>query len=240
MDVLDALKGEVYSSASLKIYRILRDSEPLLKPYPTFDSFLEAMQSSGKEAGQFQDQILLRFIQFVQEKKHQAIVQAWLVYLFIPKLKTLKRKYFLVDDGDLIWETLHVINKFNLQNNPRFVAQRFSKLIEFALIRIHQKAAAQKKIHFISTSDMEPADELSKADTIKIEPEITETGALIKKMNELGVPENVQVIILKQLNGQSLEEIARALGKKYNTIQKRLIREKQRLEKLSEKKAKKY
>ena len=232
MGVLDALKGAVYSSASLKIYRIIRDSEPLLKPYPTFDSFLEVMHSLGKEAGQFQDQILLRLIQFVQEKKHTSIVQAWLVYLFIPKLKMLKRKYFLVDDGDLLWETLLVINVFNRQTNQRFVAQRLIKKIEYALIRIHKKAEAHKKIQFIRTLDMEPADEFSEADTIKTEPEVPETQILIKKMNELGVPENVQAILLRQLKGQSLEEIAQELGEKYNTIQKRLNREKQRLNKL--------
>jgi len=74
MGVLDSLKEEVYSTESLKTYELIRSSEPLLKPYPTFSSFLEIMKKQGEKSGRFQDEVLLRLIQLVQEDKHAEVV----------------------------------------------------------------------------------------------------------------------------------------------------------------------
>ncbi len=138
MGVLDALKAEVYSRESLRTYEIIRAAEPLLKPYPTFDSFLEAMHSSGKEAGQFHDRILLRFIQLIQTKSHPKVVQAWMVFLLTPKLKTLQKQYPSINDSDLFWETLRAINRFSVWEDRRFIASGLTKNIENALLIVCQ------------------------------------------------------------------------------------------------------
>ena len=138
MGVLDALKAEVYSSKSLKTYEIIRTTEPLLKPYPTLKSFLEKMQMSGRQSGRFHDQILLRFIQLILTKSHLKVVQAWMVFLLTPKLKTLQRQYPSINDSDLFWETLRAINRFSVWEDRRFIASGLTKNIENALLIVCQ------------------------------------------------------------------------------------------------------
>jgi len=59
----------------------------------------------------------------------------------------------------------------------------------------------------------------------------TDEERLIALMKTLGISNDVQFILLKQSKGVSLQQIARMLGKKYDTVQKQLYREKQRLAK---------
>jgi len=149
MGVLDALKAEVYSNKSLKTYEKIRATEPLLKPYPTFSSFLEVMKKPGEESGRFQDKILLKLIEYIQDgKEGYPNVQIWIVYRFRPKLKLFQSKYPQINDNDLFWETREAINRFRLEENRRFVAYGLMKNVENALKKISTRSIREAQIEF--------------------------------------------------------------------------------------------
>ena len=235
MGVLDALKAEVYSNESLKTYEIIRTTEPLLKPYPTLKSFLEMMWAPGSDAAKNKDQYLILLIRLVQERSHAEIIQSWLLYLFRPKLKILRAKYPQVDESDSIWVLLRVVNEFKLWKGRQFVAQRISKNMENAFLRISRKVAEKQEVMFIDTRRIKSGEEPFILPDQILEMEVPETKKLIQMMNNLSVSKNVQFILLKQLEGKTLYEIAEILNKKYDSVQKALSREKQRLKGLQKK-----
>ena len=240
MGVLDALKAEVYSSESLKTYEIIRTTETLLNPYPTLSSFLEVMKKPGEESGRFQDKILLKLIEYIQKRqKGFSDVQVWIIYRFRPKLKLFQSKYPAINDNDLFWEMLEAIGRFRIDDNRRFIAERLMKNVENALKRICIKTPFKEGQLIIPIEEIKPFEEPFTSPIGFEDSAETDEKRLVTLMNNLGVSNKVQFILLKQLEGISLHRIARMLREKYDTVQKQLLREKQRLEKIHGKKSKK-
>ncbi len=236
MGVLDALKAEVYSIKSLKTYESIRATEPLLKPYPTLESFLIALDRRGRKAGRFQDKILLKLIQLVQENEQAEMVQAWLVYRFTPKLKKLQAKYPSVDDSDLFWSTLQAINSFKQWEGRQFVASALVKNIENNLKSSCKIAAVKEEIKSISLEKVKSIDEPHVMPNTEFEQEKSETEVLIDLMDRFCVSDELRFILIRQYEGCSLKEIAGMLGMNYDTIRQRFSREKRRLRKKIQKK----
>ena len=239
MGVLDSLREDVYSTESLKTYELIRSTEPLLKPYPTFSSFLIKMQTPGRQSGEFHDQILKHFIQLIQANRYHKVLQAWIIFLLIPKLKTLQRKYTAIDDSDLCWETLRAINRFSVWEDRRFIASGLTKNIENALLKMCQKEQGKMSMPLASMENMAAREEPSEMQSTMSQTISPIVGRLTNLMNELGVSKEVQFVFLRLQEGYSLHQIAKMLGKKYDAMQKQLLREKQRLAKKHEKKSKK-
>lgn len=87
-------------------------------------------------------------------------MQAWIVYLFIRKLKILQRKYPFVDDSDLFWSTLQAIHNFKFREDRRYVASRFVKNIEYYLSkRGFTDSFAARKAEKIKLINMSAIDE---------------------------------------------------------------------------------
>jgi len=239
MGVLDSLREEVYSTKSLKTYELIRSSVPLLKAYPSLDSFLDMMWASGPDAAKIKDQYFIVLIRMVQEKRHTEIIQLWLLYLFGPKLKTLLKRFNQVEDGEFIWEALRVINEFRLWSGRRYIAQRLSKNIENAIIRICKKLPETDEILFIDTRQIKSSAEPVTSPDQLFEADVPEITRLVNVMNQFGISDEVQFILLRILEGKTLTEISEICGKKYDTIQKALFREKQRLREINAKKLEK-
>ena len=229
MGVLDSLREEVYSTESLKTYELIRSTEPLLKPYPTFSSFLELMKKQGEESGRFQDEVLLRLIQLVQEDKHAETVQAWLVYRFTPKLKILQAKYSRVDNSDLFWSTLQAINSFRLWEGRQFVASALVKNIENNLKSTCKIAGTREKIESVDLEKIKSIAEPHILPDTEFDQDKSEAEVLHNLMDRFGISYELRFIFIKQYEGCSLKEIAEMLGMNYSTIRQRFSREKRRL-----------
>ena len=141
-------------------------------------------------------------------------MQIWIIYRFRHKLKLFQSQYPQTNDNDLFWESIEAVNQFRLENNQSFVAERLTKNIENALIRIYAKPSLTHYPCIIPIEDISSSEEPSSPPQQPEDFDFSAEERLISLMNNLGISENVQFILMKQLEGISLQQIARMMGEK--------------------------
>ena len=223
---------------SLKTESVQRFFQELLvenSGLPSFSSLREmigAVNDRSSNHYDLNDSWLLAIVGKIQRSSDKEAGMILLTYLLAAGLQKILRENFKVGDdlhqiwSDVWWTFFQIVERYSTSQYREKVAAILLRLTDKKIKRRRKKKAR------LENEVATPEDLIEKTSNIEEQNFLEDDVNIFDEVKLAGLkPSDLDLVITSRVYGEALEDIAKELGIKYSTVQKRRKRTEQKLRK---------